>query len=87
MAIRLHRCSGTAIRGAHPCWKVQKALDEAGVEYEAVKHPAFPRGRRKEYIALTGQQKLPAIEFEDGHVLCEESDALVERIRSGRLRD
>ena len=87
MAIRLHRCSGTAIRGAHPCWKVQKALDESGIEYEAVKHPAFPRGRRKEYIALTGQQKLPAIEFEDGHVLCEESDALVERIRSGRLRE
>jgi glutathione S-transferase len=87
MAIRLHRCSGTAIRGSHPCWKVQKALDESGIEYEAVKHPAFPRGRRKEYIALTGQQKLPAIEFEDGHVLCEESDALVERIRSGRLRE
>ena len=87
MAIRLHRCSGTAIRGSHPCWKVQKALDESGIEYEAVKHPAFPRGRRKEYIALTGQQKLPAIEFEDGQVLREDSNALVARIRTGRLRD
>ena len=85
MAIRLHRCSGTAIRGPHPCWKVQKALDEAGVEYETVKHPSFPRGRRKEYIALTGQQTLPAIELEDGHLIREDSDALVERIRSGHL--
>jgi glutathione S-transferase len=85
MAIKLHRCSGTAIRGPHPCWKVQKALDEAGIEYEIVKHPTFPRGRRKEYISLTGQQALPAIELEDGHVLRAESDELVERIRSGRL--
>jgi glutathione S-transferase len=87
MAIKLHRCSGTAIRGSHPCWKVQRALDEAGIDYETVKHPSFPLGRRKEHLALTSQQKLPAIEFDDGHVLSEESDALVERIRSGRLRD
>jgi len=87
MPIKLHRCSGTAIKGPHPCWKVQRALDEAGIEYVLVKHPSFPRGRRKEYIALTGQQKLPAIEFEDGRVLREDSDALVERIRSGRLAD
>lgn len=52
-----------------------------------MKHPTFPRWRRAEYIALTGQQKLPAIEFEDGQVLSQESDALAERIRSGRLRD
>ncbi len=87
MAIKLHRCSGSAIKGPHPCWKVQKALDEAGVEYETVKHPSFPRGRRKEYQALTGRQTLPAIEFEDGHFLHEESDALVARIRGGHLRD
>jgi glutathione S-transferase len=66
---------------------VQKALDEAEIEYEIVKHPSFPRGRRTEYIALTGQQKLPAIEFEDGQVLREDSNALVARIRTGRLRD
>jgi len=87
VAIKLHRCSGTAIKGSHACWKVQKALDDAGIEYEAVKHPAFPRGRRREYIALTGQQHLPAIEFEDGRVLNDGSDALVERIRGGHLRD
>jgi glutathione S-transferase len=86
MAIKFHRCSGTAIKGRHPCWKVQRALDEAGIEYETVKHPSFPRGRRTEVIALTGQQRLPAIEFEDGHVLRDESDVLVELIESGQLR-
>ena len=24
----------------HPCWKVQKALDEQGIEYELVKGPS-----------------------------------------------
>ena len=49
-------------------------------------HPApFPRGRRKEYIALTGQAKLPAIQFEDGRVVREESKDLAARIRAGRL--
>jgi glutathione S-transferase len=87
MAIKLHRCSGTAIKGSHSCWTVQQALDEAGIECELVKHPSLPRGQRKEIIALSGQLRLPAIEFEDGHVLYEEPDSLLERIRSGRLRD
>jgi glutathione S-transferase len=73
MAIKLHRCSTTFIKGPHPCWQVQKALDEAAIDYELVKHPAFPRSRRKDYIALTGQKLFPAIEFEDGRVLREES--------------
>ena len=43
MAIKLHRCpSPWAKFGAHPCWKVQKALDEQGIEYEIVKGP-WPR--------------------------------------------
>jgi len=88
MAIKLHRCSGTWVKaGGHPCWRVQSALDEAGVEYELVLHPSFPRSRRKEYIALTGQGKLPAIELEDGTVLREESKELAARIREGRLRE
>jgi len=85
MTIKLHRCSLGFVKGPHPCWQVQKALDEKGVPYEVVKHPPFPRGRRKEYIALTGQAKLPAIEFADGTVLREESKDLVARIREGRL--
>jgi hypothetical protein len=87
MTIKLHRCSLEFVKGPHPCWQVQKALDEKGVPYEVVKHPPFPRGRRKEYIALTGQAKLPAIQFEDGRVLREESKDLVARIREGRLNE
>ena len=85
MTIRLHRCSLHWVKGPHPCWQVQKALDEQGIPYEIVDHAPFPRGRRKEYIALTGQSKLPAIQFEDGRVLREESKDLAARIRAGRL--
>jgi Glutathione S-transferase, N-terminal domain len=87
MSVKLHRCTGTWVKGPHPCWQVQKALDEAGVEYELVKHPVFPRGRRKDYIAKTGQKLLPAIELENGQVIREESRDLAARIRGGRLRD
>jgi glutathione S-transferase len=85
VAVKLHRCSTIWIKGPHPCWQVQKALDEQGVAYEVVRHPTFPRSRRKEYIALTGQKLFPAIELEDGRVVREESKDLVARIRSGQL--
>ncbi len=86
MAIKLHRCSwGWFKLEAHPCWKVQKALDEAGVEYEVVAHPALPRGKREELEQLSGQRRLPVLEFEDGRVLREESSDIVARIRDGRL--
>lgn len=54
MAVKLHRCSTMWVKiSAHPCWKVQKALDDdAGVEYEVVKHPVA-RSKRDDYIALT----------------------------------
>jgi glutathione S-transferase len=84
MAIKLHRCSGTFIKGAHPCWKAQKALDEAGIEYEVVHHPAFPRSRRAEVERLSGQRKLPIIEFEDGTFLLESSE-IVARAKAGTL--
>jgi glutaredoxin len=84
MTIKLHRCSITWIKGPHPCWQVQKALDETGIPYEVVKHPPL-RGRRKEYQALTGQSKLPAVQLDDGRVLREESKDLAARIREGRL--
>jgi glutathione S-transferase len=85
MAVKLHRCSTTWIKGPHPCWQVQKALEDEGVEYELVRHPAFPRGRRQEYIALTGQKLFPALELDDGSVIREESKDLVARIHEGRL--
>jgi glutathione S-transferase len=86
MTIKLHRCRATfAKTPGHPCWKVQKALDEAGVEYEVVKQPLLRRNR-SDFEDRTGQRLLPAIELEDGTVLREESDVLAARIRDGRLR-
>jgi glutathione S-transferase len=73
------------VKGPHPCWKVQHALDEASISYEIVKHPAFPRSKRTEYIALTGQKLMPAIELEDGSVIRLQSKQLVELIQSGQL--
>lgn len=84
MAVKLHRCSVMWIKGPHPCWKVQKALDESGVPYEIVTHPPL-RGRRKDLEAKSGQRKLPVIEFEDGRTLREESSDLAARIRRGEL--
>lgn len=87
MAVKLHRCSTMWVKiGAHPCWKVQKALDRAGVDYEIVQHPSFPRSKRADYIELTdGQSVLPAIELEDGTVIREDSKDLVARVEEGRL--
>jgi glutathione S-transferase len=87
MAIKLHRCSTMWVKiDGHPCWRVQKALDEAGVEYEVVKHPPFRRSKRTDYIELTGgDSRLPAIELEDGTVIREESSDLAARVREGRL--
>lgn len=85
MAVKLHRCSTMWAKGPHPCWQVQKALNEAGVEYEVVKHPVFPRSRRKDYIALTGQNLFPAIQLEDGTVIREESKDMIARINAGNL--
>jgi glutathione S-transferase len=68
----------------HPCWRVQKALDEAGIDYDVVKHP-FPRGRREEIQRMTGQRQLPVIELEDGTLIREESRDMAARVREGRL--
>jgi glutaredoxin len=85
MAVKLHRCSNMWVKiGGHPCWRVQKTLDDAGIEYEVVKHPAR-RSKRDQYVQLTGQKVLPAIELEDGTVIREESKDLAARIREGRL--
>ena len=85
MAVKLHRCSTMWLKiGAHPCWKVQKALDDAGVDYEVVQHPVR-RSKRQDFVELSGQAKLPAIELEDGTLIREESKDLAERVRMGRL--
>jgi hypothetical protein len=85
MAITLHRCSNEWVKiKGHPCWRVQSALDEAGIEYRLDKGPVR-RSKRDETLEKTGQTKYPWIEFEDGSVLREESKDLEERIKSGRL--
>jgi glutaredoxin len=85
MAIKLHRCSTMWVKiNAHPCWKVQKALDEQGIEYEVVKGPLRP-GKRDELEQLSSQRKYPVIEFEDGRVYREESSEMAAKIRAGGL--
>lgn len=87
MAVKLHRCSLMFVKiDAHPCWKVQKALDEQGIEYEVVKGPLLP-GKRDDLKALSGQNKYPTIEFEDGSVYREESKDMAQRISDGKLFD
>jgi glutathione S-transferase len=68
----------------HPCWKVQKALDEQGVEYEVVKGPLLS-GKRADLERVSGQRKYPVIEFEDGTAYRDESKAMAARIRAGEL--
>jgi glutaredoxin len=86
MAVKLHRCSTMWVKiDGHPCWRVQKALDEQGVEYEVVGHPWAPWSR-EEIERISGQKKYPVIELEDGTIYRAESKDMAERIRSGNLR-
>ena len=90
MAVKLLRCSAEWVKfGGHPCWRVEKALMDMGIEYEIVPGAALPwqRDRRRELIEKTGANRYPAIEFEDGSVYREESNEMVATIRSGRLFD
>jgi len=85
VATKLHRCSNEWVKlSGHPCWRVQKALDEQGIEYELVAGPVR-RGKRDELERLSGQRKYPVIEFEDGRVYREESKDMEARIRAGKL--
>jgi glutathione S-transferase len=85
MAVKLHRCPVMFAKyDGHPCWKVQEALDDAGVEYEVVKGP-LRQSKREELERISGQRKYPTIEFEDGSAYRDESEAMAERIRAGKL--
>jgi glutathione S-transferase len=84
--LRLHRCPTVFAKlGAHPCWKVQKALDDQGIEYEIVKGP-LRRSKRDELEQLSGQRQYPVIEFPDGEVYRDESKDMAARIAAGNLR-
>jgi glutaredoxin len=85
MAVKLHRCKNVWVKvGGHPCWKVQKALDEQGIEYEIVRGPVR-RANRDELRALSGQDLYPVIEFEDGSIYRADSKEMAATIREGRL--
>jgi glutathione S-transferase len=85
MAVKLYRCSNVWAKfSGHPCWKVQKALDEAGVEYVIVKGPLF-KSKRDDLEKLSGQRQYPVIEFDDGSVYRDESKAMAETIEAGKL--
>ena len=87
MAIKLYRCSLLWAKfGGHPCWRVQKALDEQGIAYDLVTGP-HRRGKRDELDRLSGQRQYPVIQFEDGKVYREQSKAMAERIRAGKLME
>jgi hypothetical protein len=85
LAVKLHRCKSVWVKvGAHPCWKVQRELDAAGIEYEVVLGP-IRKSKRSELETLTGQRLYPVLVFDDGSVYREESKDMAERIKAGTL--
>ncbi|MEZ5063046.1 MAG: glutathione S-transferase N-terminal domain-containing protein [Solirubrobacterales bacterium] len=86
MAVKLHTCGVTWLKiDGHACWRVEKALRDRGIDYEVVKEPTFPRGRRTAIKEHTGQEMLPVVETADGNWIREDSKALVARIEAGEF--
>ena len=86
MAVKLHRCSNMWVKlEGHPCWRVQHALDDMGVEYEVVPGSWPSRKKRDALVAGTGQNQFPAIQFEDGSWYREQSKEMARTIRDGKL--
>jgi hypothetical protein len=87
MAIKLHRCPNEWVKvKGHPCWKIQSALDDMGIEYEVAKGP-LRRSKRDDLEQNTGVRLYPAIEFEDGSFYREESKDMERTIRDGKLME
>jgi glutathione S-transferase len=73
MSVTLYTCSldegGPKL---HPCRKVHEELTAAGVDYETnvfdKNRPMglFTKGKRPELKRMTGQEKLPVLQLEDG---------------------
>jgi glutathione S-transferase len=72
--------------GGHPCWRVQRELDKAGIDYEIVRGPVG-KAKRDELAQLSGQRLYPVIEFDDGSFYREPSKDMAETIKSGRLME
>ena len=87
MTVKLHRCSNVWVKiGGHPCWRVQRELNAAGIDYVVVKGPVS-RGKRDDLDRLSGQRLYPVIEFEDGSVYREQSTDMAARIKGGKLME
>ena len=85
MTVKLHRCANQWVKlGGHPCWRVEQALIDQGVDYEVVPGP-LRKSKRDDLERLSGQRKYPVIERADGTVWREESAAMAEAIRAGKL--
>jgi glutaredoxin 3 len=60
---------------AHPCRKVHESLDELGYSYETnvfdKNRPMgwFTKGKRPDLKEMTGQEKLPVLELDDGTMI------------------
>jgi len=87
MTITLHRCSTQWVKGPHPCWRVESALIDMGIDYKAERGSGLPwrRDSRRALIERTGQNVFPAIEFEDGTIYKAESKDMAAKIRAGEL--
>ena len=87
MAVTLHRCSNLWVKiKGHPCWKVEKALKDMGVDYKVAPGPV--RKSKRDHMAhATGQRLYPAVEFEDGTWYREQSKDMETTIRAGKLMD
>jgi glutathione S-transferase len=83
MAVTLHRCRHEWLKTG-PCWRVEKALMEMGIEYTLAPGPSRP-SKRDVMVEHTGQRLYPAIELDDGTWYREESKDMARRIRDGRL--
>jgi hypothetical protein len=87
MAVTLHRCRNEWVKvGAHPCWKVEKALIDMKIEYTLAPGPVR-KSKRDDMVEHTGQKLYPAIEFEDGTWYRAESKDMEKAIRGRTLRE
>lgn len=85
MAVKLYRCTNVWLKAPlHPCWRVHKALEEQGIDYELVTGP-FIRSKRDHVERVSGQRLYPVIQFEDGTSYREDSKDMAARIRAGKL--
>ena len=85
MTVKLHRCAGQWVKiKGHPCWRVEKALMDMGIEYERVPGPRAKNDRTAVFEG-TGQRLYPDIEFADGSWYREEAKEMERTIREGHL--